>query len=407
MKKAQVVYENLIQALPEEEQSIYRAKVDELTPSLRYCAYNIGENASMNDLLEMRGQGLLENLGTLVAQTKSESMEAFQTTEWRGRKVTVRPEKVRLFLLSIQDLEKSVEKAKEFQAKIEILENVLLDCKDAISAVKDEIKQDPKLRVEEETQLTGIQYLLAYLGYTRLILTLERNLYLVGQAKQNLGDSGEGKKVKPQDLSRLYEIILQNVVELQQLSGFEQDSVYQKEMESLALSFKAFRCFYIALTLVGLKRWKESVAMYERSMKYSQEALKSKPRQFNLEADLKELIKTIEGSKFSAHAYSVMEVDNQEETVLYGKSQKLTKPLFERLSQYKEDPQLNSKNPNVYKITPDMEPIPCKPLFFDLALNFVEFPSLEDKIESTSKKGGTASISGFVKGLWGWGGKQQ
>jgi signal recognition particle subunit SRP68 len=304
-------------------------------------------------------------------------------------------------------LEKSVEKAKEFQAKIEILENVLLDCKDAISAVKDEIKQDPKLRVEEETQLTGIQYLLAYLGYTRLILTLERNLYLVGQAKQNLGDSGEGKKVKPQDLSRLYEIILQNVVELQQLSGFEQDSVYQKEMESLALSFKAFRCFYIALTLVGLKRWKESVAMYERSMKYSQEALKSKPRQFNLEADLKELIKTIEGSKFSAHAYSVMEVDNQEETVLYGKSQKLTKPLFERLSQYKEDPQLNSKNPNVYKITPDMEPIPCKPLFFDLALNFVEFPSLEDKIESTSKKGGTASISGFVKGLWGWGGKQQ
>lgn len=347
---------------------------------------------------------MLENLDTLVAQTKNESMEALQTTEWRGRKVTVRPEKVRLFLLSIQDLNKSVERAKEFQAKIEILENSLLDCKDAISAVKDEIKIDPKLRIQgPDNQLTGIQYLLSYLSYTRLILTLERNLYLVGQSKQSLEDVTEGKKVKPQDLSRLYEIILQNVTELQQLSGLEQDTVYQKEMETLALSFKAFRCYYIAVTLVGLKRWKESVSMYERSTKYGQEAIKSHPKQFNLEEDLKKLIKTIEGSKFSAHAYSVLEDDNQEETVLYGKSQKLTKPLFERLSQYKEDPQLNSRNPNVYKITPEMEAIPCKPLFFDLALNFVEFPNLEDKIESTAKKGG-AGISGFVKGLWGWGG---
>lgn len=423
LKKSQVVYENLIQVLPEEEQPLYRAKVlfltsilyssltisdffqiDELTPSLRYCAYNIGENASMNDLLEMRAQGLLENLDTLVAQTKNESMEALQTTEWRGRKVTVRPEKVRLFLLSIQDLNKSVERAKEYQSKIEIIENSLLDCKDAISAVKDEIKVDPKLR-GQDSQMTGIQYLLAYLSYTRLILTLERNLYLVGQAKQNLEDSSntDGKKVKPQDLSRLYEITLQNVTELQQLSGLEQDSAYQKEMDTLALSFKAFRCYYIALTLVGLKRWKESVSMYERSTKYAQEAIKSHPKQFNLEDELKNLIKTIEGSKFSAHAYSVLEDDNQEETVLYGKSQKVTKPLFERLSQYKEDPQLNSRNPNVYKITPEMEPIPCKPLFFDLALNFVEFPNLEDKVESTAKKGG-AGISGFVKGLWGWGG---
>lgn len=144
----------------------------------------------MNDLLEMRGQGLLDNLGALVAQTKTESMEAFQTTEWRGRKVTVRAEKVRLFLLSIQDLNKSVEKAKEYQAKIEILENVLLDCKDAISAVKDEIKQDPKLRMPaQENQLTGVQYLLVYLSYLRLTLTLERNLNLVAQAKQEIAIS--------------------------------------------------------------------------------------------------------------------------------------------------------------------------------------------------------------------------
>ena len=421
LKKAQVVYENLAQALPEEEQALYKSEVDELTPSLRYCAYMIGDGTSMDDLLEMRAQGIVDNLGALVAQTKNQSSEALQTTEWRNRRVTVRPEKVRLFLLSVEELDKSVEKAKTWQAKIEIIENILIDCKDAITAVKDEIKQDPKLRQPNTgTGVTGIQYLLAYLSYIRLYRTLERNLYLVAQAKQSLdentsgnnvnsgrtdgGTTGNEKKVRPQDLTRLYEIILQNIQELQQITGMENDLEYQSDMELLQKSFKAFRCYYIALTLIGMKRWKEAVSLYERSTKYASEVLKKNIQLFNLSNDLKQLIKDIEGCKFSAHAYSVLQDDN-EETILFGKSQqKTTKPLYERLSVYKEDQQLNSKNPNVFKITPDMQPIQCKPLFFDLALNFVEFPSLDDKLETSNANKKGAGISGFVKGFLGWGG---
>lgn len=411
LKKAQLVYENLIQALPEDEQVLYKNRVDEITPSLRYCAYNIGENTSMNDLLEMRGQGMLQNLDSLVAQTKTEQTDAFQSAEWRGRKVTVRPQKVRLFLLSIQDLNKSVEKGKDYQAKIDIIENVLLDCKDAISALKDEIKQDPKLRLQpQEGQISSIQFLLSYLSYIRLKLTLERNLYLIGQAKQNMEEekpTESAKKVRAQDISRLYEIILQNIAELQQLNGVENDKEYQAEIETLSFGFKAFRCYYIALTLINMKRWKEAVSMYERSLKYANDALKQKIKEFNLDKDLKELLKKIEGSKFSAHAYSVLETDNQEESVLYGKIQKSTLPLFERLDQYKEDPTLNSRNPNVYKLTPEMEAIPCKPLFFDLALNFVEFPSLDDKVEVTANKKAGTGLTGFVKGFLGFGGEKK
>ncbi|XP_055913275.1 signal recognition particle subunit SRP68 [Eupeodes corollae] len=414
-KKAQVVYENLAQALPDDEQALYKAKVDELTPSLRYCAYNIGDSSNMDDLLEMRAKGLLENLDVLVNQTKNESSEGLQTIEWRNRKVTVRPEKVRLFLLSVQELDKSLEKAKSPEAKIELIENTLMDCKDAITAVKEEIKQDPKLRsVTTGQTVTGIQYLLAYLSYIRLSRTLERNMCLVEQAKANFEDPNqgkaktaiEGKRVRPQDLTRLFEIILQNITEMQQISGMEDDSKYQKEIEVLALGFKAFRCYYIALTLVDMKKWKEAVALYERSMKYASEAMKSNPpKQYNLSADLPKLISTIDGCKFSAHAYSVLEDDNSEDSIFTSKAQKSTKPLYERLSQYKEDQSLNTKNPNVYKLTPEMQPIPCKPLFFDLALNYVEMPSLEDKLQSPGKKG-AASISGFVKGFLGWGGNK-
>lgn len=82
-------------------------------------------------------------------------------------------------------------------------------------------------------------------------------------------------------------------------------------------------------------------------------------------------------------------------------------PLAERLGEYREDPSLSSKSPNVYRLPPDMKPIPCKPLFFDLALNWAEFPSLEDKLEGAAKKGqSNAGLTGFVKGFLGWGGSK-
>jgi signal recognition particle subunit SRP68 len=77
-------------------------------------------------------------------------------------------------------------------------------------------------------------------------------------------------------------------------------------------------------------------------------------------------------------------------------------PLVDRLQEYCEDPSLTTKQPNVFKLPPEFEPIPCKPLFFDLAFNQIEFPSLDDKLEQKQQQ--AAGLTGFVKGLWGWGG---
>lgn len=459
LKKACRIFEKLADALPEEEQVLYRAKVTEMSPNLRCCAHYLeADGDTLTDLNELRAQGGVlfeDDLDLLVAQTKTQSTDALQTMDWRGRKVTVRPDKVRLFLRSVQEVDRRVVKAATIEAKIETLETVIMDCRDAIQAVRDEIQQDPKLRAsannpdEGLATVPGILYLLAYLKYTRLVRTIERNLLLVAQAKQNEKEAAAaaagsnevnkavtketvtleraGKKVRPQDFTRLYEIILQNVAELQSVPGMETDAEYQQEADGLTAAFKAFRCYYIAGTLVAMKRWKESVAMYERSVRYAKtvrddEQLKQR-LPFQLAAHMTELVDRIEGSIFTAQAYSVLEQEDQpseEAGAATAKQQKTSnaKPLFERLNVYKEDPQLNSKNPNVFKLMPDMEPIPCKPLFFDLALNFIEFPCLDDKIDTTSAKGrGTAGaaggtdsgkgIAGFVKGFLGFGGGEK
>ncbi|CAH2012521.1 unnamed protein product [Acanthoscelides obtectus] len=68
-KQAQIIYEKLASALPEEDQIPYKQRVEEIAPSLRYCAYNIGDEKAV-DLLELRSQGVLETFDALVSQTK-------------------------------------------------------------------------------------------------------------------------------------------------------------------------------------------------------------------------------------------------------------------------------------------------------------------------------------------------
>jgi signal recognition particle subunit SRP68 len=93
--------------------------------------------------------------------------------------------------------------------------------------------------------------------------------------------------------------------------------------------------------------------------------------------------------------------------------------LAEHLDEYLEEGDaLASGDGKLTKFPPDFLPVPCKPLFFDLAWNHVEFPRVDHKMEVTPAKAKkvaqqqqqqeqqqqqTGGLSGFVKGLWGWG----
>ena len=74
-------------------------------------------------------------------------------------------------------------------------------------------------------------------------------------------------------------------------------------------------------------------------------------------------------------------------------------PLLERLDSVAASKGLTSGQPNIIAFPPDFEPIACKPLFFDLALNHIDYPDLDQRVEK--QQGG---LTGFVKGLF-WGGK--
>lgn len=62
---------------------------------------------------------------------------------WRGRTVPVKQEKVRVLLLNVLESENEVQRAADSASKISVLESLLLECKDALQLLRDELHSDP------------------------------------------------------------------------------------------------------------------------------------------------------------------------------------------------------------------------------------------------------------------------
>jgi len=400
LQQAKIVYERLCGAVNEEDQIVYKHKCDELIPSLRYCAYSIGEETDISDLKSLRGiaqDDVLEKLDQLILEAQNKEGGNVQEIDWRGMKIPVRPNVVGSFLMSEKEMPAN-------EKNLDALERHIIHCKDAMAAVRDEINNDPHIKTKPKGTMTPMHYLLSYLTHIRLVRSNQRTLLMIEGVKASLDSKQEeNQKSKPQDIIRLYEMVLQNFNELQQLPGLENDIEYQKDIEVSITAYKSFRCYYVADVLAGTKKFRESHALFDRALSYAE--IKSSPKiGSTLRKDLEELEQKIQAARSSCLAQAVLQgSDGSVDAPATSKSALSKIPLAERLGEYFEDPKLTTKQANIIKLPPDMKPIPAKPLFFDVAMNHVTFPAIEDKSE---KKSNPTSISGFVKGFLGWGGSK-
>uniref|UniRef100_A0AAX7SQG0 Signal recognition particle subunit SRP68 n=1 Tax=Astatotilapia calliptera TaxID=8154 RepID=A0AAX7SQG0_ASTCA len=402
--KCKTIYEKLASAFTEDLAVLYRQRVDEISPNIRYCAYNIGDQNAINDLMQMRltggGGGMMaEKLEALITQARTKQAATMSEVEWRGRTVPVKIDKARVFLLGLADNEAAIAQAANEETKEHLYETLLAECRDTIQAVKEELKTE--LIQPRFTDLMSLKG--SYLTYIKLCTLVKRNESMAHtlQAKLKEPEADENKRgPRPQDLIRLYDIILQSLAELSTLQGLEDDHAFQKEVSLKTLVYKAYRCFFIAQSYVLVKKWSEALVLYERVLKYAKE-VQSKAKSLNNSLkdlpDVQELIAEVNAEKYSLQAAAILDTDEIVEV-----PQQLVKdntPLCDHLETFRFDPSLVGKQPSLVQFPPDFQPIPCKPLFFDLALNHVAFPPLDDKVEQKGKGG----LTGYIKGIFGFG----
>lgn len=423
------IYANLSDALKgDDSQVFYLQKVDEINPNIRYCNYNLGDESAKKDLLDLKlksatGSELAENIDLLISQTKENQVSTFSEITWRNKiKIQIKNEKVKLFLLNLQEFEKQIQEATDFEVKIGVYESILKELVDVVQIVRDELKLDQTFQLIQRGQPlspdekpSNLILLFAYLTWTRISKTIERNLLMLDSYKKNLNNEEKGvKATKPQDIVRLYDIILQNLKDMANLPGLLYDNQFISENEFLISFHKTFRCYYISMFYLANKKYKEAVSFFFRVENYVKKVeadLKALDKTSELQASkadfenqLKSLVKELSQSKYKIQTAAILESEaneNEENELQKNKWSKI--PLVERMDTYYEDPSLTTKNPNVIKLPLQFEPIPCKPLFFDLALNHLDLPSYEDKIDSKSQDQQKAGVKGYIKNLFGFG----
>jgi len=412
LNQARTIYESLSQAVGEEEGNLFRQKMEEITPSLRFCSYNIGD-ASRQDLMALRDGGSGgADLDNLISQTREQQAATLQDVEWRGRKMAVKHEKARLFLISYEESGQELTRAQGNEAKIAVYEALLLDCKDAVQALRDDLVEDPEFRDRQkvkEGKVTSQHFLYTYLQFIRHSITLSRNIAMIDAMKALLEGREkpmEGKKtVKAQDIVRMYENIIQNLGEVPLLAGLEEDETLAANTRAKITFFKAFRSYYIAQAFITSQKWGEAMAVFQRSLNHAAEASKNETLELSQKTELTDLKKSIEGRQFVAHANSILETEaTTEQMAGMELSSSTAGPLIDRLDQYYEDPELIKGKANLVNFPPEFTAIPCKPLFYDVALYHVEMPDLDHKLEKAPAQAG-GGLGGWLGG-WGWGAKK-
>uniref|UniRef100_A0A8C4WSL0 Signal recognition particle subunit SRP68 n=1 Tax=Gopherus evgoodei TaxID=1825980 RepID=A0A8C4WSL0_9SAUR len=395
--KCKTIYEKLASAFTEEQAVLYNQRVEEISPNIRYCAYNIGDQSAISELMQMRlrsggTEGLLaEKLESLITQTRAKQAATMSEVEWRGRTVPVKIDKVRIFLLGLADNEAAIAQAEGEETKERLFESLLSECRDAIQAVREELKPD---QVMDSGKVSNIQYLHSYLTYIKLSTAIKRNESMAKALQKTLlqeqQSEDDGKRTaRPQDLIRLYDIILQKYAQGKQLI-----------IVRFNFARHPARCFFIAQSYVLVKKWSEALVLYDRVLKYASEvqaqagAYKNSLKEL---PDVQELINQVNAEKYSLQAAAILDANDTHETESPSQV-KDGKLLSERFETFCLDPSLVSKQASLVHFPPGFQPIPCKPLFFDLALNHVAFPPLEDKVEQKAKSG----LTGYIKGIFGF-----
>ncbi|XP_064406699.1 signal recognition particle subunit SRP68-like isoform X2 [Halichondria panicea] len=399
------IYQKLGGAVSEEQKQQYTGRVEEMSPSIRYCAYNIGDlPTDVKELQKLKTDAagsdiLASKIDLVLAKTQEKAASSLTEVTWLGQKVPVRSEKVRVSLVRLQQVEGELVSGGD---KMEVYERLLMECQDALQVTREELSSEQtvaekKRSAKSEAQRSSLRLLVDYLSHVKLNHALNRNLSLI------VGMRDGDRVVKPEEFVRVYDILLQHISDLGEVPGLAEDHASQKQNTARVFAFKAHRCFHLAESYVVMKKWPEAIALFDRASDHVIQAIEQYRvlEHSGVEAtkidksipDLHKLQATIRGKKCEVHVTSIVEEQHLEEKM--ADMSLASKPLTERLDQFVLLPP--SHKPILAPLPPDYQPIPAKPLFFDLALNHIEPPSLEHKVEKKP-----SGFTGFVKGLlWG------
>lgn len=454
---AQKLLEELFKLGSFEQRATCRHFLDQVEPAVRYCEYQIGriggKTPDTSMLIEAAGSGtgtdvLAGKLASLAAEAQAQRASSTSEICWNGDVYPVRDDRCKIAVHAARELQEQLDK--EIHSQMDVSEvsgseiNPLLALFDrtinAYSEAQAAVRAATQLGSrgdDAEAQIAELLSLGRALRGLELENTIARNMLLAKSTisrferalkRQLIGGKSKerGERAgKPEDVTRVYDTLLANAMELNELAGEIGGTAGENLMDDCTAKtaeFKAAKCLYTAHGLLQMGQYAAAAAMFRRAQDRCQHAIHqySECQPPNAAA-----IERLEHFSVNAQAYIAVSlgelqaasIETASETAeevqglqLQDKKRVRDKDgetyLVDNWDSWSSYAGSTSKPAKIIAIPPPPELVPMRPIVLDTAWMSIEPPSVSHRV-SESKKGkrsddASSGASGMVSRLFGW-----
>ncbi|KAI9323660.1 hypothetical protein BX666DRAFT_1889090 [Dichotomocladium elegans] len=394
---SRVIYEWFASSTDDQQQeTLSYSAIDEIDPHIRLCAYRLQLDTSnipqLVDNLKKKTPGI-ETLEKELAQIAQQKNKERKKLVWRGMSFEVKNNALSQAIDNAKRQSTAAEAVAAWTEAEKMVKKALKENKEATTKVTS------SKSAKSTEDLNGIH---AFISYHLNAQSFKRNMETISQTKTT-----------PQESVRLYDESLQMIASLRELLiPVEIEAAYEAELDVLEHYHRGYRCLYVAQVYADLNRNAEALALYQRAQSY---IVQAKQQFQQISGFSEDALLTVSADDFNSLEQSVLNgswkmqaawhlAHGAEENDLSSKMEQLQLDatgeayLIDHLDTYPASLTAPGSNvPNLVAFPPRFEPVVCKPFYFDLAANYVQYPdSLSLRVDDRSS-GLFSKIFGFGK----------
>ena len=422
--EARLIYSVLATSKDPQEGDVFRDLLNNtIDPSIRYAAYQLklprttsietivskfishASNEFVQEILDENPDALDDPAAAKRKELGGSTGNVPKIIQWRSRTVGLEDAATAQALAAVSTARESLSSYLTSnpnaspQAKGAAYDEVLIPSQDAVDATKTAIDELSAEGIpQSDRRMQALQITRTAVNYALVGWRIGRNRVLCGKQDGAVLDTvtprqnsrvDKPRKVQAESNGRklnglkeklvLQDSTLQSLDSVKELPGVAADQHFIQELNAKRSYFAALRCLTIARSYSLLQETKNALALLSRGLDMvsrisqhnlaSDERLEEAPNLEVTRVQVQALQKLLECLVFQHRA--LVELHDLDATAVSKGNVGYKAPLVERLDEYDRG-QVDLTKLVTYP--PKVEAIPVKPLFLDVAFNYIEYP---------------------------------
>ncbi|KAI9917726.1 hypothetical protein PsorP6_012356 [Peronosclerospora sorghi] len=428
---ARRIYADLSQVGTSSQKELFLRSAGELQPFIRFCEHRLalqGRSASTAETSSLELQSNEESANNALLQSKIELvlLEARKqkvanlgSVEWKQQQLTVPTQDIGLAIVRTDELAAKLDAADDdktretrFLQLLSAYDALLQLLKHAIKKLEQKAKSGTALVHSDLELLAALE---EYARFQKLAKQVERQAAVYRTLKKRLLEQQAG------ELTHILDMLVQTVGDILTIPGLrEQEPRRAAQYSAYNGVFRACRSATIAQTYILQHKFSEAMALYQYASGFlaeTEEILAAEPAAKDdlLQDFMRELYEELTGAASRTTALSFLESSTRADFMRLeleqlslsadGSGKKSKKHKKRRVNtlvdrQDKFEAGTVEGRRELVKLPPELRPVQCKPLVFDMAFNELEFPDLTERTMTDAEK--AAATNETSGSFFGW-----